>query len=159
MIKIRIVSVGKMKEKYWLAAQAEYIKRLSRFASVEVIEVQDLPTPDAPSPAERDAILKREAEGIIRAIKGFDIICALAIEGAQMSSEAFAGKLKGYFDMGKSVCFIIGGSLGILKDIKDKANVLLSFSQMTFPHRIARIVLLEQVYRAFKIVAGENYHK
>lgn len=159
MIKLRIVSVGKIKEKYWLSAQAEYLKRMSRYADVELIELQDLPTPQNPSQAERDAILKKEGEGILRAVKGYDITIALAVEGQQMASEAFASKIKSYCDIGKSMCFIIGGSLGIFKDIKDKADILLSFSQFTFPHRLARIVLLEQIYRAFKIMNNENYHK
>ncbi len=159
MIKLRIISVGKMKEKFWLTAQDEYLKRLKRFAQVEIVELPDLPTPEAPSEAEKNAILKKEGENVLRAIKGYDTVCVLAIEGKEMSSEALAKKLGGYFNMGKSICFIIGGSFGLHDDVKKQADMLLSFSPMTFPHRLMRIILLEQIYRSFKINAGENYHK
>ncbi len=158
MQKIRIVSVGKMKEKYWLAAQAEYQKRLGRYASLEIVELKDEPTPENPTPREREAVLKKEAGRVAKAMEGFDAAAVMAIEGREFTSEGFAQALKPYVDGGKSICFVIGGSLGLAREIKERGE-LFSLSRMTFPHRLARVVLLEQIYRAFKILNNENYHK
>lgn len=158
MQKIRIVSVGKMKEKYWLAAQAEYQKRLGRYASLEIVELKDEPTPENPTPREREAVLKKEAGRVAKAMEGFDAAAVMAIEGREFTSEGFAQALKPYVDGGKSICFVIGGSLGLAREIKERGE-LFSLSRMTFPHRLARVVLLEQNYRAFKILNNENYHK
>ena len=158
MQKIRIVSVGKMKEKYWLAAQAEYQKRLGRYASLEIVELKDEPTPENPTPREWEAVLKKEAGGVAKAMEGFDAAAVMAIEGKEFTSEGFAQALKPYVDGGKSICFVIGGSLGLAREIKERGE-LFSLSRMTFPHRLARVVLLEQIYRAFKILNNENYHK
>ena len=157
MQKIRIVSVGKMKEKYWLAAQAEYQKRLGRYASLEIVELKDEPTPENPTPREREAVLKKEAGRVAKAMEGFDAAAVMAIEGKEFTSEGFAQALKPYVDGGKSICFVIGGSLGLAREIKERGE-LFSLSRMTFPHRLARVVLLEQIYRAFKILNNENYH-
>lgn len=158
MQKIRIVSVGKMKEKYWLAAQAEYQKRLGRYASLEIVELKDEPTPENPTSREREAVLKKEAGRVAKAMEGFDVAAVMAIEGREFTSEGFAQALKPYVDGGKSICFVIGGSLGLAREIKERGE-LFSLSRMTFPHRLARVVLLEQIYRAFKILNNENYHK
>lgn len=158
MQKIRIVSVGKMKEKYWLAAQAEYQKRLGRYASLEIVELKDEPTPENPTSREREAVLKKEAGRVAKAMEGFDAAAVMAIEGREFTSEGFAQALKPYVDVGKSICFVIGGSLGLAREIKERGE-LFSLSRMTFPHRLARVVLLEQIYRAFKILNNENYHK
>ena len=158
MQKIRIVSVGKMKEKYWLAAQAEYQKRLGRYASLEIVELKDEPTPENPTPREREAVLKKEAGRVAKAMEGFDAAAVMAIEGREFTSEGFAQALKPYVDGGKSICFVIGGSLGLAREIKERGE-LFSLSRMTFPHRLARVVLLEQIYRAFKINEGSSYHK
>ena len=158
MQKIRIVSVGKMKEKYWLAAQAEYQKRLGRYASLEIVELKDEPTPENPTPREREAVLKKEAGRVAKAMEGFDAAAVMAIEGREFTSEGFAQALKPYVDGGKSICFVIGGSLGLAREIKERGE-LFSLSRMTFPHRLARVVLLEQIYRALKILNNENYHK
>ena len=158
MQKIRIVSVGKMKEKYWLAAQAEYQKCLGRYASLEIVELKDEPTPENPTPREREAVLKKEAGRVAKAMEGFDAAAVMAIEGKEFTSEGFAQALKPYVDGGKSICFVIGGSLGLAREIKERGE-LFSLSRMTFPHRLARVVLLEQIYRAFKILNNENYHK
>ena len=158
MQKIRIVSVGKMKEKYWLAAQAEYQKRLGRYASLEIVELKDEPPPENPTPREREAVLKKEAGRVAKAMEGFDAAAVMAIEGREFTSEGFAQALKPYVDGGKSICFVIGGSLGLAREIKERGE-LFSLSRMTFPHRLARVVLLEQIYRAFKILNNENYHK
>ena len=158
MQKIRIVSVGKMKEKYWLAAQAEYQKRLGRYASLEIVELKDEPTPENPTPREREAVLKKEAGRVAKAMEGFDAAAVMAIEGREFTSEGFAQALKPYVNGGKSICFVIGGSLGLAQEIKERGE-LFSLSRMTFPHRLARVVLLEQIYRAFKILNNDNYHK
>ena len=145
MLKVRIVCVGKLKEDYLRAGAAEYLKRLSRFASVEVREL-----------AER-ASLKEEAEEILRACRGR--VIALAVEGKQRSSEGFASELKSCFDRGEELTFVIGSSCGLHESVKTRADGLLSFSEMTFPHQLMRVILLEQLYRAFMINSGAEYHK
>ena len=159
MNRIRIVSVGKMKERYFLDAQAEYQKRLSRFARVEIVELADEPTPDHPTDAQRAAILKKEGQRIARAAAGYDLTIAMAIEAPPRDSIGFANALAPAFSEGRSLCFVIGGSLGIADEIKKNADLLLSLSPLTFPHRLARIVLLEQLFRSYKIINGETYHK
>ena len=158
-MKIRIVCVGKMKEDYFLKAQAEYAKRLSRFAGLEILELADERTPDRPSQSQKRAVLKKEGERVLRAATGFDVVSVLAVEAHQVDSEAFAKKLGEKEALGKSVCYVIGGSLGLAEEVKQRADELFSLSRLTFPHRLARIVLLEQLYRGFKICHGENYHK
>lgn len=145
MQKVRIVCVGKIKEEFYRAAAAEYLKRLSRFAKVEVAELPEGKNPEG------------EAAGILNAAKGYKI--ALCIEGQKLSSEALAAKVKGLCDKGEEFCFIIGSSCGLAQRVKDSADFRLSFSDMTFPHQLMRVVLLEQLYRAFMINAGSEYHK
>jgi len=159
LIKIRIVSVGKLKEKYWLAAQQEYVKRLSRFAAVEILELKDEPTTERPTPKERGAVLKKEAERIYKAIAGFDVVAILAMEAKERTSEEFSAAISDCFDRGQSMCFVIGGSLGLAEEIKQQGDISISLSRLTFPHRLARILLLEQLFRACKIRANEEYHK
>ena len=159
-MRIRIVAVGKMKEDYLLKAQKEYEKRLSRFGKIEIVEVADEPTPENPTRAQKQSILGKEAGRIEKVVAGFPNRVVLAIEGKQETSEEFAGQISRMMQSGQpDVCFIIGGSLGILDELKAKATAKLSLSKMTMPHRIARIVLLEQIYRGFKILSGETYHK
>ena len=145
MIKINFVCVGNLKEKFFEEAAGEYLKRLSRFCKAEVKEL-----PEKAGPEE-------EAESILRALKGRVVV--LAVEGKQCSSEAFAKKLAQSADKGEEITFVIGSSEGLSNRVKERADELLSFSEMTFPHRLMRIVLLEQVYRAFMINAGAKYHK
>lgn len=145
MIKINIIAVGKIKESFYREALAEYLKRLSRFAKVEVKEL-----------AERQT-LKEEAADILRAAKGYVIV--LAIEGKKLSSEALAEKIKCLCDKGEEISFIIGSSCGLDKSVKDRADFLLSFSDMTFPHQLMRVILAEQIYRSFMINSGSEYHK
>ena len=152
-MKIRIVCVGKMKEDYFLKAQKEYAKRLSRFASLEIVELADERTPDRPTEREKQSVLKKEGERVLRAAEGFDIL------SEQMDSEGFAAKLGEKEALGKSVCYVIGGSLGLAGEVKNRAQEKFSLSRLTFPHRLARIVLLEQLYRGFKICHGQTYHK
>lgn len=154
-----IVCVGKMKEAYWRAAAAEYEKRLKRFGRFEIIEVPDLPEPQNSSPAMEAQICRREGQAILQKLREDDIVVALCIDGRQMDSVQLAAQLGRYGDTGKRVAFVIGGSLGLSPEVTRRAQLRLSFSPMTFPHQLARIMLLEQVYRACKIGAGERYHK
>ena len=145
MQKIYFVVVGKIKEAFYRDAVAEYVKRLSRFAKVELRELAEGADPEA------------EAEDILRAVKGY--VIALAVEGEKVSSEKLAGKLKALCDEGREITFVIGSSCGLSPRVKRAADWLLSFSDMTFPHQLMRVILAEQVYRAFMINSGSTYHK
>lgn len=158
-MKIRIVCVGKSKEHDYIRTEKEYIKRLSRFATVEVIEVADERGKDNPSPGEVTALLKKEASRVLAAIKNYTIIYVLAEEGAQKTSIEFARRIDAHAQLGQDIVFVIGGSYGLASEIKAGATKLLSLSKMTFPHRLARVLLLEQLFRAFKINHNQVYHK
>ena len=148
---IKIICVGKIKEKFYEEATFEYLKRLSKYTNVQIIEVQDEPNVQK--------TLKVEAERILKYIKENDYIITLEIEGQQLSSLEFASKLEKTMITNSNITFIIGGSLGLDNSIKQRSNYALSFSKMTFPHRLFRIILLEQIYRSFKIINNETYHK
>ena len=157
-MKIKIVCLGKLKEKYLKDGVEEYVKRISRFAKTEIIELTDEKIPDNPNESQCAAILKTEGEKIKKHIEGYAI--ALCVEGENISSEKLADKISSITLSGNStITFIIGGSLGIDNDIKSLADFKLSFSKMTFPHQLMRLILVEQIYRAFKINANESYHK
>ncbi len=159
-MKIRIICVGKLKEKYLKDAIDEYAKRLGRFCTFEIIELNDEKIPDNASKAECDIVLKKEAESILKKISKDSYVIALCVEGKSISSEDFAKKIGDITLSGKStIDFVIGGSLGLDKSIKDKSDFRLSFSSFTFPHQLMRLILTEQVYRAFKINSNEEYHK
>ena len=159
-MKISIVCCGKIKEKYLTMAIDEYAKRLSRYCKLEFIELPDEKTPDNASPAEELQIKKKEGEKILKSIKESAYVIALAIEGNQLSSEDLAIKMADLGVKGEShLVFVIGGSLGLDEEVIKRANFLLSFSKMTFPHQLMRVILLEQVYRGYRINAGEPYHK
>lgn len=145
MVKIHIVCVGKLKERYWREAVSEYEKRLSRFCRLEIAELSEGRGPED------------EAEEILRAERGY--VVALAVEGKMRSSETLALEIKRLCDAGKEITFVIGSSRGLSARVKAGADALLSFSPMTFPHQMMRVILLEQVYRAFMINAGAEYHK
>ena len=145
MQKIYFAVVGKIKESFYREAVAEYVKRLSRFAKVEIKELAEGINPEA------------EAGEILRACKGY--VIALAVEGVKLSSEGLAKKIRGLCDGGKDITFVIGSSCGLADEVKRSADFLLSFSDMTFPHQLMRVILSEQVYRAFMINAGSTYHK
>lgn len=145
MIKINIVCVGKIKEEFYRAAVGEYLKRLSRFAKIEVKEL-----PEGRS-------LEEEAEGILKAVKGQ--VFALCIEGKKLSSEALAKEMKTVCDRGCETSFVIGSSYGLADCVKQRADMRISFSDMTFPHQLMRVILCEQIYRAFMINSGSEYHK
>ena len=160
MLKFQIITVGKLKEKYLKDGINEYLKRLQRYAVVEIVEVADEQTPDNASEAEELQIKAKEAQRIQKYIKDDTYLIALAIEGKMFTSEQLAEKIEQLGVGGKShVTMVIGGSLGLDDAILKRADLLLSFSKMTFPHQLARIMLLEQTYRALKIAAGERYHK
>ena len=158
-MNMALICMGKLKEKYWRDAAAEYEKRLSRFGKWETIELPDLPEPSNSSPAIEEQIKKKEGEAILAKLREGDVVVCLCIDGKQMDSVQLSKKLTELIDTGRRVVFIIGGSLGLSDEVVRRAQVKLSFSPMTFPHQLARIMLLEQTYRALKIAAGERYHK
>ena len=158
-MNMALVCMGRLKEKYWRDAAAEYEKRLSRFGKWETIELPDLPEPANSSPAIEEQIKKKEGEAILARIRDGDIVVCLCIDGRQMDSVQLSAKLTELIDTGRRVVFVIGGSLGLSPEVVRRAQLKLSFSPMTFPHQLARVMLLEQVYRAMKIAAGERYHK
>lgn len=160
VMKVKLITVGKLKEKYLKDGIAEYVKRLGRFAKFQMIELNDEKTPDGASQAENDMILAKEGERILSKVGDRDYVIALAIEGKQFPSEQFAKELeqatlRGFSD----ITFIIGGSLGLAPEVKQRANQLMSFGLLTFPHQLMRLVLVEQIYRAFMIQQGSPYHK
>jgi len=158
-MNMALICMGRLKEKYWRDAAAEYEKRLSRFGKWETIELPDLPEPSNSSPAIEEQIKKKEGDAILSKIRDGDIVVCLCIEGKQMDSVQLSKKLTELTDTGRRVVFVIGGSLGLSAQVVARAQLKLSFSPMTFPHQLARIMLLEQTYRALKIAAGERYHK
>ena len=158
-MNMALLCMGRLKEKYWRDAAAEYEKRLSRFGKWETIELPDLPEPVNSSPAIEEQIKKKEGDAILSKIRDGDIVVCLCIDGKQMDSVQLSKKLTELTDTGRRVVFVIGGSLGLAQAVVARAQVKLSFSPMTFPHQLARIMLLEQTYRAMKIAAGERYHK
>ena len=159
-MKIKIVTVGKLKEKYLKDGIAEYSKRISRFAAVEMIELADEKTPDRASDSENEKILDLEGNRILSKIGDREFVVVLAIEGKTLSSEEFSKQLEQASINGYStLTFVIGGSLGLSHQVKKRANLFLSFGRLTLPHQLMRLVLTEQIYRAFTIQQGSPYHK
>lgn len=159
-MKITLVTVGKIKEKYLRDAIAEYTKRLSKYAKLEIVEVADEKTPDNASQAVEDGIRQKEGKRILKQIPEDAYVITLEIEGKMLDSVAFSKKLEQLGVQGKShICFVIGGSIGLGSEVLARSDYALSFSKMTFPHQLMRVILLEQVYRAFRIQAKEPYHK
>lgn len=159
-MKITIVCVGKIKETYFTMGIEEYKKRLSKYCKLEIIEVLDEKTPEKASEAEELQIKQKEAERLKKYVKEGAYVIALAIQGDQLDSIQFAQKIQKIGVDGKShIIFIIGGSLGLEDGILKQSDFLLSFSKMTFPHQMMRMILLEQVYRGYRIINGEPYHK
>lgn len=160
MFQITLITVGKLKEKFYLTAASEYEKRLNGFCNFRIIELPECRLPDNPSTAEITAGLDKEAELILTKVPKGAWFCVLTPEGRQLSSESLAGKMSEIKLSGKSAaCFLIGSSFGIAERIKKLADFKLSMSPMTFPHHLARIMVLEQIYRAETIQAGTKYHK
>ncbi|MBD5520442.1 MAG: 23S rRNA (pseudouridine(1915)-N(3))-methyltransferase RlmH [Lachnospiraceae bacterium] len=159
-MKITIISVGKIKEKYYRDAIKEYEKRLSRYCKLEIIEVEDEKTPDKASDALEDQIKAKEAERILKHIKDDAYLITLEIAGEMHNSEELAQKIEKLGTQGVShIQFVIGGSLGLHNNVCSRADFPLSFSKMTFPHQLMRVILLEQIYRSYRIINGEPYHK
>lgn len=159
-MNITIITVGKIKEKYLKEAIEEYSKRLGRYCKLEIIELADEKTPDNASEKEEEAIKEKEGQGILSKIKDNMFVIAMDLGGKQLKSEDFADCIQNLGVMGNpNIAFIIGGSLGISKSVLARANYKLCFSKMTFPHQLFRVMLLEQIYRGFRIMKGEPYHK
>lgn len=159
-MNVRVIAVGKLKERFYEDAQKEFVKRLSRYCALEVVEVQDEPAREKLSPAERERVMEIEGVRILARVKEDETLVALCIDGEMRASEELALEIASLALAGKSkISFVIGGSLGLSAAVQRRANLRLSFSLMTFSHQIFRVMLLEQLYRAFKINAGEPYHK
>lgn len=159
-MNVSVICVGKLKEKYWSDAIAEYSKRLKRFCTLEITELKETRLPDKAGPAEEEAVKESEGEEILKKIKDNVYVIALEVQGKKLSSEKLAAKMEDLALSGHSnVAFVIGGSLGLSKAVSRRADFSLSFSDMTFPHQMMRVILLEQIYRSFKINRNETYHK
>ena len=159
MIKVTLIALGKLKEAYLRDAVSEYTKRLSRYCDLEIIELEPIKLPDSPSKSQIDAALLKEAEMIIKKIPKNCDVYPLCVEGKQLSSEEFAEKVDDLSQQGRGIVFIIGSSYGLSETVKATAKMRFSLSKMTFPPQLFRVMLLEQVYRAFKINEGSTYHK
>lgn len=159
-MKVTVISVGKIKEKYIKLGIEEFTKRLSKYCKLDIIEVPDEKTAENMSPVEEKHLKDKEGAKILKKLKGSEFVIALAIDGKQLSSEELAGFIQKSAVGGTShIALIIGGSIGLSDEVLKRANMKLSFSKMTFPHQLMRLILLEQVYRAFRIINGEPYHK
>ncbi len=159
-MKITLLTVGKVKEKFYVQAIDEFSKRLSRYCRLEIVEVADEKTPDGASDTMTAQILKKEGERLMKNIRDDAYVIALAINGQMLSSEQFAQKIDQLGIGGTShIQFIIGGSLGLSPQVLSRADAQISFSKMTFPHQLMRVILLEQIYRGYRIICGEPYHK
>ncbi len=159
MIKVTLIALGKLKEAYLREAVLEYTKRLSRYCDLDIIELEPIKLPDMPSRAQIDAVLEKEADMIIKKIPKNCDVYPLCVEGKQFSSEEFAENVAELSQQGRGIALIIGSSYGLSEQVKAIAKTRLSLSKMTFPHQLFRVMLLEQVYRAFKINEGSTYHK
>lgn len=160
MLSVKLICVGRLREKYLIEAFQEYSKRLGAYCKWECLELNEQRLPDEPSEKEIDAALEKEGAEILKAIPSDAWVCALCVEGRQMPSEGMASLIADRENSGKPrLCFLIGGSYGLSDTVKHRADQRLSMSQMTFPHHLARVMLAEQVYRGFKILEGSRYHK
>lgn len=159
-MNILIVCVGKLKERYWSDAAAEYTKRLKGYCSLQIVELKEARLPDKAGPAEEQAVKEAEGEEILKKLKDGMHVITLEVKGKSLSSEKLAEKVeKLAIDGISNIAFVIGGSLGLSEAVSRRADFKLSFSEMTFPHQMMRIILLEQIYRSFKIMRNETYHK
>lgn len=159
-MKITILAVGKVKEAFYRQGIEEFVKRLSRYCRLEILEVADEKTPDHASEAEAMQIKEKEGARLLSHIRDTDYVCALAIEGRPLSSQELAAHIDRLGVQGRSsLVFVIGGSLGLAPAVMSRADFSLSFSRMTFPHQLMRVILLEQIYRSYRIIQGQPYHK
>jgi 23S rRNA (pseudouridine1915-N3)-methyltransferase len=159
-MNIKIVTVGKLKEKYLIQGINEYVKRLGAYAKIQLVEVPDEKAPESMSEAEMLQVKEKEGQRILAKIKDQEYVFALAIEGKNPTSEAFAKQIEQLGIQGKSqLVFVIGGSLGLSQEVMQRSNAQISFGKMTFPHQLMKLILVEQIYRAFRINTGAPYHK
>lgn len=158
-MNINVICVGKLKEKYLKEAVLEYSKRLSRFTNFSFCEIPDLKIPDNASKAEEAAILEKEGDAIIAKIKPGAYVVTMCVEGKELSSPEIAEKMKDIMMSSSNIVFVIGGSLGLSEKVKNMSKLRLSFGKITLPHQLMRVILAEQIYRAFKINNNETYHK
>ena len=159
-MNISVICVGKLKEKYWTQAVAEYAKRLSGYCSLDIVELKEARLPDRAGPAEEQAVKEAEGAEILERLRDNMYVITLEVKGKELSSEKLAEKIDSLAVGGRSnIAFVIGGSLGLSEEVSKRSDFRLSFSQMTFPHQMMRVILLEQVYRSFKIIRHETYHK
>ena len=159
-MKIQIICIGKLKEKYWTEAVAEYSKRLQRFCTLEIVELKEARLPDKASAADEENVKLEEGRSILKQISDSTYVITLEVLGKAFSSEELAGKIEDLAGMGRSdIAFVIGGSLGLSAEVSQRADFKLSFSRMTFPHQMMRVILLEQIYRGYRIMNHEPYHK
>lgn len=159
-MKITILCVGKIKESFYREAIAEYAKRLSRYCRLEIVEVADEKTPDRASEALEEQVREREADRILARLEEGAYVCTLEIQGRRCTSEGFAEMVNQAGLSGQShIVFVVGGSLGLHEKVRKRSNRAVSFSDMTFPHQLMRVILCEQIYRAYRIINGEPYHK
>ena len=159
-MNITVIAIGKLKEKYWTDAVKEYSKRLGSYCTLNIVELKESPLRANPSAADEEAVKVAEGNDILSRIKPTDFVITLEIKGNGLSSEQLADKIEDLAINGRSsIVFVIGGSLGLSADVSKRSDFKLSFSAMTFPHQMMRVILLEQVYRAFKIIRNEAYHK
>ncbi len=159
-MNIDIAVVGKIKEKYLAEGIMEYSKRLGRYCSLRILEVEDEKTPETMSDREKEEVKRKEGERLLSRIPDQALVIALAIDGKQLSSEELSERISDLMVKGTShIVFVIGGSLGLSDEVLARSQMKLSFSRMTFPHQLMRLILLEQIYRAFRIIKNEPYHK
>ncbi|MCR4430333.1 MAG: 23S rRNA (pseudouridine(1915)-N(3))-methyltransferase RlmH [Tepidanaerobacteraceae bacterium] len=159
-MNITVIAVGKLKEKYLKDGIAEYAKRLKPYCNLNIVEIAEEIIPESPSFAGKNQALRKEGSYILEKINPASFVISLCIEGERFTSEKMAKKIEGIMTSGTShITFIIGSSMGLSEEVKEKAHLKLSFSDFTFPHQLMRLILLEQIYRWFKIIRGETYHK
>lgn len=159
-MNISVICIGKLKETYWTNAVGEYAKRLGKYCKLDVEELKETRLPDKPSAADEEAVKEAEGKNILSRIKKNDYVITLEVKGKSLTSEKLAEKMETLAMEGHGrVVFVIGGSLGLSAEVSKRSDYKLSFSEMTFPHQMMRVILLEQIYRSFKIRKGETYHK
>ncbi|MDA8229523.1 MAG: 23S rRNA (pseudouridine(1915)-N(3))-methyltransferase RlmH [Desulfitobacterium hafniense] len=159
-MQIKIIAIGKLKEKYLQEGIKEYTKRLSAYAKLDIMELPDEPCPEKLSPADEDRVKEREGNRILKAVSSNDYVILLDVQGKTLDSPGFSKLFEDLALSGRSnLIFIVGGSLGVSQSVKNRADISLSFSKLTFPHQLMRLILLEQIYRANRISRGEPYHK
>ncbi len=158
-MNIRVICVGKLKERFWQEACAEYLKRITGFARIEIVELKEVKLPKNASQSDEQAVIEKESQSILEKIQDRDYVIAMDLAGKQQTSVEFAKSLEAISLEWQTIDFVIGGSLGLSDSVRRRANKCMSFSEMTFPHQLFRVMLLEQIYRAFKILNNETYHK